>query len=215
MDEALARKQRSLAILKKNNIPCGEDLPVIASRAEARIRSGRHLAERAVCCLLSVQYAIDLLNDDEVEESAEFFHGLLESWGLSNKLTKTEQALFAGQLDPEILEAFPWRYEAFWVLFWALGCADELSLPRDCRNGDEAQIVSQYDGFEDFLAEVRPRPADDILDQADLTYRLDQACLEADLAGREAPAGLNPDVVMERLMAFNWLIGSDDDWDNA
>lgn len=48
-----------------------------------------------------------------------------------------------------------------------------------------------------------------------MIYRLDWACVDARIKGNEAPASLNADVVVERHMALNWLIGYDDDWDNV
>ena len=45
-----------------------------------------------------------------------------------------------------------------------------------------------------------------ILDEADLIYRLHWAVRHADLNGRPIPLPLNRDMVMERHHALNWLI---------
>jgi Domain of unknown function (DUF4272) len=50
------------------------------------------------------------------------------------------------------------------------------------------------------------RSKSEILDQADLIYRYRWALVDARYKGREPPAGLNPDVAMERHQVFNWLI---------
>jgi hypothetical protein len=51
------------------------------------------------------------------------------------------------------------------------------------------------------------------LDEADLIYRYDWACVEARLKQRPTPANLNASVVLERHAALNWLIQYDADWD--
>ena len=60
------------------------------------------------------------------------------------------------------------------------------------------------------------RSQSEILDAADISLRYDWACVEARVHGKEAPASLNGDVVMERHYAFNWIIGANvgADWDD-
>ncbi|MGG6547373.1 UNVERIFIED_CONTAM: DUF4272 domain-containing protein, partial [Prevotella sp. 15_C9] len=55
------------------------------------------------------------------------------------------------------------------------------------------------------LGMVRKR--EEVLDEADLTFRYDWACVEARVHGEEAPVLLDAGVVMERHYAFNWLVG--------
>ena len=56
---------------------------------------------------------------------------------------------------------------------------------------------------------------DDLLDEADLIFRYDWACVDARIKGEPAPAGLNSEVVYERHWGLNWLIDADgqNDWD--
>ena len=55
-----------------------------------------------------------------------------------------------------------------------------------------------------------------ILDEADRIYRYDWACADARIKGRDAPAGLDPGVVVERHRMFNWLIRyMDAAWDDV
>lgn len=216
MDEAVNRKNKSIAILKSKNIPYIEHLPVIETKEEAKIKTVQEIAERAVCCIVSIQHSFDIINDDDIQGSRDFFLSLLDDWGIINKRSENEQNLFAGKLKEDKVNVFPWRYEAYWVLVWALGFVDELGMPKECCDCQQAtSIVSQYKTFEEFFAAARPKNHDQILDEADLIYRIHWACVDARLKDKEAPADLNPDVVMERHMALNWLIGYDEDWDNT
>jgi len=71
-------------------------------------------------------------------------------------------------------------------------------------------------GRDRFVAQAALRPAGELLDAADLIYRYHWATREAELRGREPPAGLDPGVVMERHYALNWLIGYLGlDWDEV
>ena len=71
--------------------------------------------------------------------------------------------------------------------------------------------------MDDFMKKVKLRDISEILDEADLIFRYDWACIDARVHEEDAPAGLNPDVVYERHCGLNWLIDADgaDDWDNV
>ena len=64
------------------------------------------------------------------------------------------------------------------------------------------------------MQQVELRNLDEILDQTDLTYRYDWACVDVRLKQQDAPENLNASVVVERHGALNWLIQHDGDWDN-
>ena len=64
------------------------------------------------------------------------------------------------------------------------------------------------------MAQVKLRDIEELLDEADLIYRYDWACVDARLKHQQAPAGLNASVVLERHGALNWLIQRDGDWDH-
>ena len=60
------------------------------------------------------------------------------------------------------------------------------------------------------------RPAAEVLDVLDLTYRLHWAARRARADRRGPPAGVSPGVVLERHYALRWLVRSDEsDWDEV
>ncbi len=67
---------------------------------------------------------------------------------------------------------------------------------------------------EDFTSEAKLRSTEAILDQLDLVYRMNWACVDARIKGEEPGGNLMPGVVYERHYALNWLINyQNQDWD--
>lgn len=211
------RKARSIAILKEKGVPYIEHLPVI--EIDVTPRTPEEIAKRAIACLLSVQVACDFAHEGEVEQSRKFFLKMLDSYGLTEELTSLEKNIFFGKPSKQEAANAGWKYEAYWPLIWALGLVDELKYPVqicDCEHAIE--VVSSCNSFEEFLQSTTPRSIEEILDEADLIFRYDWACVEARIHGKEAPAGLDSGVVMERHCGLNWLIGKNtdnDDWDTV
>lgn len=220
--EALARKERSIQKLKQYEVPYIEHLPHIETKVTARIRTREEIAKRAVTCLLIIQYACDLSQIDDVDklqESKEFILDTLDKFGLKDCLTDNEKhILYHSNMAQQDIINMVWKYEAYWVLIWSLGLVPTLEYPSDACDCQHAiEVVSSQKSFEDFLATTTLRAIDEILDEADLIFRYDWACVDARVKGLQAPANLDSSVVVERHKALNWLIGvdEDDDWDNA
>ena len=214
MKSVKQRKQESIARLIENSIPYIEHLPVIESVDEACIRSAEEIAKRAITCLLTIQVACDINNNHYDLETKDFFIGLLNQYAVADQLTAKETAILNGQASPQDVINMMWKYESYWILLWALGIVDELKYPDQVADCDFAiQAVSSCDSFETFMQKTKLRDIEQILDEADLIYRYDWACVEARLKQQSTPASLNASVVLERHAALNWLIQYDADWD--
>ena len=111
---------------------------------------------------------------------------------------------------------FTWRYEAAWVLLWALGFVERLERPeKHCDVPVAAKFVSQRT-TKKFLADSKLRPAEEIVQGTDLILRYHWAVRNAQAGRQKPPARLDPGVVQERHYAFNWLIGFfDTGWDDV
>ncbi len=217
IDEALNRKLRSIEILKQHGVPYIEHLPVIETKEEVKIRSAEEIAKRAIACLLTIQMAFDHEGSENIDENRDFFLNLLETYDAKDYLTKDEERIFYGEPDRQDLINMTWRYEAYWVLLWALGIVKHLSFPSEPCDCDFAiASVAKCPSFDDFMASTHLRDIDEILDENDLVFRYNWACVNARIKGHEAPANLDSSVVLERHKALNWLIDfdKDDDWDN-
>jgi len=209
------RKEQSIEIMKQHDIPYIDWLPVIESSQEIQIRDAQSIAKRAIACLWVIQVACDIDNDKYDDETQEYVLDILMKMQVMDALTEKEKAILYREVVHQDVINMVWKYEAYWVLIWALGIVEELNYPTDIVDCDFAiQAVVSVDSFDDFMQKVELREIEDILDQADLIYRYDWACVDARLKQRQAPANLNSSVVLERHGALNWLIQIDSDWDH-
>ncbi|WP_454055378.1 DUF4272 domain-containing protein [Clostridium sp. Marseille-Q7071] len=215
----LERKQKSIEILKANKVPYMEELPVIEGVNEIEMRSAEEIAKRAIACLISIQVACDINSRENIGESREFFKGFLERYKVKEELTDNEKEIIFGSPDIQEVINMAWKYEAYWTLIWALGIADKLEYPSQiCDCNFAIRAVADYEDFNDFMKTVKLRSIEEILDEADLIYRYNWACVNARIHGENPPAGLDPGVVFERHWGLNWLIGKgtyNDNWDSV
>lgn len=209
-------KQNSIAQLIAKQIPYIDHLPMIESSQDANKRSIEEIAQRAVSCLIVIQAACDINANKYVQDTQVFIQELLEKYQVADQLTAKEQAIVHNQVErQQDVVNMVWKYEAYWVLLWALGIVEELNFPNDTIDCDVAiKAVSSCQNLQEFIAQVQLRDLEQILDEADLIYRYDWACVDARLKQQKPPANLNSSVVVERHAALNWLIGHDEDWDH-
>ncbi len=206
--EALARRERSLVVLKAENVPFIDHLPLIATEAESTRRTTEQVATRAMAlCVVAVK-------GEGLEQ--EIIDQLVEDYQLASAFTPNEKAFIE---NPEPSEhdriQFAWRYECYWVMLWALGYVDTLERPDAVCDVTLAISFLRDNGREGFLKQASLRSQAEILDATDLIYRYHWAVVDARINDREAPAGLDGGVVMERHHALNWLMGyMDQEWDD-
>lgn len=218
----MTRKEQSEAILRTHHIKINPNLPELG---KTEIKSPEVLLRRALTALLTAQVAIDAAEDNEVVASALFFQGILRRFGLEQELTPDEAKFFAPASPP--FEPIPqrdavqmtWRIEMCMPLFWACGLIPgELNYPdtvTDC-----TELIGRINECKDFDALMQlvvMRPANEILDHADLIYRMDWACVDALIKNEPVSGGLLHDIVVERHRGFNWMISAYDaeNWDDV
>lgn len=198
--EAADRKKRSIDLLKKARIPTIEHLPTIIDSENYVPRSIEEILQRALGCWLIAKRA-------EGMSRAEFEERLMQ-YQLAEAITPDERD-FADSDEPieQDVIKFSGRLEACWVLLWTLGHIRELGKPDQFCNVDLIDKIIETRSLETLLMETELRPAEAILDAADLIYRYHWAVIDAELYGKEPPAKLEPTVVYQRHYALNWLIG--------
>ncbi|ENU93885.1 hypothetical protein F971_00554 [Acinetobacter vivianii] len=209
------RKQESILKLKTKAIAYIDWLPHIESSDDVIPRSAEHIAKRAIACLLMIQVACDLDRDQFDQETEDFIVDLLNKFEVADELTVKEKNILNRNASQQDIVNMIWKYEAYWVLLWALGIVDELKYPDEIADCDFAiEVVSRCRSLQEFMQQVKLRDIEEILDETDLIYRYDWACVDARLKQQNAPANLNASIVLERHGALNWLIQADADWDN-
>ena len=120
------RKEESIFKLKSQSVPYIAWLPFIESADEIKLRSAEDIAKRAIACLLVIQAACDLNNDQFDDETRTFIIDLLQKFNVFNELTAKEQAIISCDAAPQDIVNMVWKYEAYWALLWALGIVKEL-----------------------------------------------------------------------------------------
>ena len=205
--DQLLRKLWAEDLLRAEGIPINSHLPFVESEAEIEPRSAREVAERLLA-LTIVAMKGEGMAADQVDE-------IVRQRDARGFFTPKELA-FIENRDPSLHDRtqFSWRYEAAWVLLWALNLVDgQLGLPRDVC--DVGFLVGTVRDAEDLTA-AELRPMNDILNETDLIYRCHWAVVQARLDGDPSPAGLEPGVTMERHKALNWLVRYfDAEWDDV
>lgn len=208
-DEAHSRKDRSIAILKAENVPFIEHLPLIETEAESTRRTDEQVATRAMAlCVVAVK-------GEGLDQ--EIINKLIDDYQLASAFTPNEKE-FINNPNPTQHDRvqFAWRYECYWVMLWALGFIDELERPDQICDVKLAISFLRENGREGFLQKARLRPQSELLDAADLIYRYHWAVVDARVSNRDAPTGLDGGIVMERHHALNWLMGyMDQEWDDV
>jgi len=80
----------------------------------------------------------------------------------------------------------------------------------DCQKA--IRLVGDCKNFEEFKKQCKLRDIEEILDMLDLHYRYHWATTEKRINPATPIAELNPDVVVERRRGLEWLISSEEDW---
>lgn len=218
--EAVERRNKSMALLRDRHIYVTPWLPLLWERAEEPGRTVEEVCGRAAALLIVSLYSECRVGEHlSYEKAREFVAPIIESYGAEKFFSPDEKAYLD---DPNSTEQtqiqYAWQYENLWVMEWALGLTDDLFWPtRICDVPGTVRLLKDCQTMEDLLAAAKLRPRKELLDQADLIYRLHWACVDARVMNMPAPQGLEEGVVMERHRALFWLAGCDEmcPWDEV
>lgn len=207
-EEQLARKARSIAEIAQLGLPYSENLPVIEDEAGALRRSDEEVAARALAVMITAVKG-------ETRDQA-LVESVIEQYGAWEFFSPEERDFIeTAELPNEAYVQMSWRYESVAVLLWAIGLIDELPAPDQIIDAAMLGSVFRELGAEGLIQKAKLRPQSEILDAADLAYRLHWAAVEARVKSVAPPDGLHPGIAYERHYALNWLIGyAGLDWDN-
>lgn len=212
--DAVARRDRTLARLSGVEPKPPASMPPVPGEAELVLRPAAEVQRRTLALLCVAVHAEGIgTGQEDIRPRLRELNPL----GMA-ALTPAEKAFIEGDKpDAQAVTQMVWRYEALATLLWALG--DPAGTVERSDVAAEAAIVSraarELAGRP--LDRARLRPAPEILDALDRTWREQWVVHETGKSGK-APKGLNPDVLMERHLALNWLTGFQNahgtDWDD-
>lgn len=205
--DQILRKNWAEDVVREHGIAVNPYLPVIESEAEARPRTVQQIAERLLA-LTIVALKGEGLEQDRVL-------AIIAERGAMRLFTPKEHAFItaANPSEHDRIQ-FVWRYEAAWVMFWALNFTKQpLAFPGAIC--DVPLLVGTVRDTHDLAVHGR-QSTNNLLNEADLIYRYHWAIRQAQIDGAPTPGALEAGVVMERHYALNWLIGYDNqDWDHV
>lgn len=205
------RKAESEKLLEQYNVKINRSLPYIEAEQETTIRTAKEIAQRVTVLAVTNLVAFNTI---DAEEAIEYF----KEYNIWDYLTPGEKA-FLDNPTAERKNHETWKCEDIWVLLWVVKKVDKLGWPDELCNLSNIPPVNypvaqnkDPNQFINSITDVRSK--DEILDAADLYYRLDWACVDARINKKEIRE-VHPGVVYERHYALNWLINyMDQDWDN-
>lgn len=203
----LARKAKSIAAMKELGLPFTEHLPVVEDEASIKPRSAEEIAERALA--LAIAAVKGEANDQRLVDE------LIARYSARQLFTPAELAFITNQSPMrQQLTDFAWQYECIHILLWSLGHIEKLQPPNEiCNVPSDISIIREL-GRQKLSSTAKPRSLSEILDQADLYYRLHWAAIELRLHGKRSDKA-NEEIIDERHKALNWLIRyMGQDWDD-
>lgn len=206
------RRNKNNEFIKKQGIKCYEDLSLVESSADVKMKTLDEIANRAFTCFISIQIACDI-NNNNYEESVEYFKPILEKLNLSPYLNSKEKRIVDGTYTMQDAIDLDWEYEDLWSLFYAVGLVDDITDGgKLCDCDFIIKTMSSCKNVKEFKDKCQLRDIEEILDMIDLYYRYHWACIEKRVNPETNIANLNPSNVLERRRGLEWLISNEDDW---
>jgi len=208
------RRKKNNEYIKSHGIACLESLPMVESSSDVQLKDIDSICKRAIACLLSIQLACDIENQNDYEESKELFSNLLKEYGVEDELLEKEKRLFEKQYSEQDVVDVTWTYEAYWSLVWVLGLIDDIKMAGDICDCQKAiTLVGDCKNYAEFKSKCHIRNVEEVLDMLDLYYRYHWACVEKQVNPNTNIGNLNPDVVVERRKGLEWVISTVEEWD--
>jgi hypothetical protein len=196
-------KAKSEAEARRLGYPTLDSLPFIVDEGDVTLRSTEEVVDRAL-----VMNVVTWRTYDMPQELA---RELLEKENLQASLSGLETRYLAGEDDDAAYE-FYGNVEAKWALVWALSFIPTLDFAEYC--GDNLVSIlpdlREIRDFGAFRAAAELRDPLEIVQAADLAYRLHWAVVEASLTGRPTPGAVEGYVIESRRHALDWIVRTDE-----
>lgn len=221
-DRQILRRNENVKYLFDKHIYVCE-LPLNDDDECVELRSKEEVVKRLIGTLVVSLYSEVLLNPQEnmsVTEAREFIAKVMKDYSVNDMkeiLTEGEMDYINDDDSDERTRInFSWHYEHLYALEWVLGLT-EWNYPDDiCDVGLMVRNLNEFDSLEEICQKTTMRSKKEILDKADLIYRMDWAAVDARIHQLSGPAGLEGGVVQARHKTLNWIIRFENqEWDKV
>lgn len=185
------RIEKNINILKEKEIPYMEKMVNIPIEKNIKIESKENIYTKLLFDYASASIASTILNRngnhegvyDMVMENLQKKHQIL-NW-LSEDLKKSLLQYKHETYNPDSLNATTWRYEECAVSMWALGLIDKPENNSQCDVNKMNNILYYIEDCDNFINKCILKDKEEILEYADMLYRLNWACEEVRLQGKK------------------------------
>jgi hypothetical protein len=205
------RKIMSEALLRRHGIRLNEHLLPIESDDEIEVRTSDEVLRRLVALWAVVGSAF-------LRDSSHFRECITRN-GFESWLSQSEAAFLLNEERTERnYVKFTWKLECLYFLAWCAGLIDKIQLPTTESTVETIMHLfpRKFEHPDVLRKSVALHSKGEILNWADLLYRLHWAVRDAELAGNQMPP-VNGGMVQEWHLAVNWITryGDEDDWDHV
>jgi Domain of unknown function (DUF4272) len=215
--DARDRQVRSEEELGQFGVRTPSTLPPVASETEVVLRAPSEVARRALALFVVALRAESLMSPELAVAE------LREKRPLAFRSLTPKECLFVNDEKPdqEQITNFVWRYEALWILAWALGLVEVLCYPSETCDLDFLSKTFLATDEEALVKKSKLLPTETLLDALDLHFRLHWVIRQRQQDGKppdgeRGGSDLNPGVVLERHHALNWLVQHEGaEWDDV
>lgn len=199
------------------------ELPMNSDDDEIMLRDKEEIVQRMLGTMFVSLYSEGMLNPDEnmsVPEARKFIQEGMKKYSIKKpeKILTPKELAYIHDDNPkeQTMIAYSWNYEHLYVLEWVLGLVEWNDPTEICNVGLMVRNVLSFKSIKDICKKTTMRSKKEILDKADLVYRMDWAAVDARIHGMQGPAGIDHGVIQAQHKVFNWLIRfMDAEWDDV
>ncbi len=205
---ASERKKHTEDFLRSHGIPVFDNLPPLEEEIDIPLRIPQEIAER----ILILSYLNCMAFDPELRNR---ITGFLKEEGLWDKISPKEKLLLEKtEFNDNDITIIAWRAESIWMLLWSINKSNQVNFPPEEVNFHAIfeHLPPFMNSTEEFVTSATLRSATEILDQADLLFRLNWTYYQAQTNNLIIPE-LNQGIVFERYFAINWVTNVRSTWD--
>ncbi len=206
-NEQKERKVRSENYLLENKIKINKNLPCIPSSGEVKIRDIKEIIERAYSLLVIA------VKGEGIEQ--EHLEKVVKDKEINGFSPKELSVYNTERLNDQERAYATWRYESLYVMLWALGKINDLKHPGEICDVPALVETIFKPTREEFVNSVSLRSNTEIIDELDKVYRMNWACVDAQISGQQV-SGIEPGIIYERHYSLNWLTNYENqEWDDV
>ena len=177
---------------------------------ESQIRTPEEVTKRVVILLGIFQAATGRKKEDVIN--------ILKKNNLWEAISETERNFLLKPSDESKFEAmqFGWRSESAFILLWALKIVEKEEIPVDETNLDLiVDFLKDNEYYKKIdIENAHLRDSNEIFHLLETINIIHKELRDAAIHNKEPPNNYHPSIIYEWHYALNWLVRSNEDWDD-